>query len=106
MEKITEKWFRDHGWKKYENWSKDYVDDNTIHHNLQYYIETDEYKAYWYMNTYIQPATRWDKKKISRFYMFSASGKNGFRAENRVSHHRYALDDIINALRMVGCKEV
>ena len=107
MEKITEKWFKDHGWKKYEDKYKVCDDqpgyENTVRHSIQYSLNTNDINARWDCVVYVTSPGRYNKKKkVERFYMFWARGKNGFQVENRISHWRFTTDQIESALKIVG----
>jgi hypothetical protein len=109
MEKVTEKWFKDHGWKKYEDKTKegDYDDisgyEKTVRHSVQYSLQTKDINARWDCIVYVTPPGRYNrKKKVERFYMFWARGKNGFQVENRISHRRFNVDQIEQALKVIG----
>ena len=110
MEKVTKKWFKDHGWKKYEDRYEMCPDqrgyENTVRHCIRYSLNTDNINARWDCIVYVTPPGRYNrKKKIERFYTFWAKGKNGFQIENRMSHWRFTVDAISNALKIIGYKE-
>ena len=107
MEKVTEKWFKEHGWKKYEYKDKMYDDqpgyDNTIKHHTIFSFDSNGITARWDCIVYITPPGRYNKKKrIERFYAFYARGKNGFQVENRISHRRFSVTQIEAALKLCG----
>ena len=109
MEKVNDKWFKAHGWKK-DEYSNKMIDDrpgydNTTRHSVIYSLDTEDIHARFDMIVYIKPADKRRKKSVSRFYMFWAKGKNGFRVENRISHWRFPVETIENALTVVGYKE-
>ena len=104
MEKVSDKWFKQHGWTKQD--IKDIDSDGTISHSVIYQLNNGKLHARYDMVYEIYPP-KWkgDKKGISRYYMFYASGSTGFRVENKISHRNFTTDSIVSALRLVGYDE-
>ena len=103
MEKVTEKWFKDHGWKKYEDKYMVPGYESAVRHSIQYSLNTDNINARWDCVVYVTPPGRCNsKKRVERFYMFWARGKNGFQIENKISHRRFDVDQIEHALKVIG----
>ena len=106
MEKVTEKWFKEHGWKKTD--TGNYVEEPGVQRNGTIYClyGKEGLIARWDRIVYIYPP-RWkgEKKRMSRFYMFYAHGKNGFQVENRISHFNFPIETIVAALKVVGYDE-
>lgn len=108
MEKVSDKWFKDHGWKKYEDKFNDQsVYENTVRHSIQYILNTDDINARWDCIVYITPPGRYNrKKKVERFYMFWArNSKTNYVVENRITYWRPTTEQMEAALKVVGYKE-
>ena len=104
MEKVTDKWFKDHGWEKWEDTTVE--EDGTIRHATIYTLYNQKLHARWDRVIYTYPPKyKGDKKHISRYYMFYAKGCTGFDVENRISYRKFKVDTIIAALRVVGYDE-
>ena len=110
MEKVTDKWFKEHGWTKYEYKTKegDYDDisgyEKTVRHSVQYYLQTKDISARWESVVYVTPPTRRNKKKrIERFYIFWArNSKTNYVVENRITYWRTTTEQMEAALKVVG----
>lgn len=104
MEKVTEKWFKEHGWVRDEDITTE--ENGTVRKNLRYILNNGKTHARYDRLIYIYPP-RWkgEKKRISRFYMFYAHGKNGFQVENRISNFNFPIETIVAALKAVGYDE-
>lgn len=111
MEKVTEKWFKDHGWKKYEDKYKACDDqpgyENTVRHTIQYSLNTNNINARLDCIIYVTPPGRYNKKKkVERFYMFWArNSKTNYVVENRITYWRPTTEQMEAALKVVGYKE-
>ena len=100
MEKVSEKWFKDHNWKKVVN---NLIDkDGTERRNLIYELNPKDSKLY----------ARYDRvvyvkngKITSRFYMFYTKGCTGFEVTNKISNNNFRVNTIISALNVVGYDE-
>lgn len=99
MEKVNDKWFKQHGWEKVDDVSTD--EDGTIRHATIYELNNIKLHARWDRVIYNNPQT----KKISRYYMFYAKGCTGFTVENRISYYNFTIETIIAALKVVGYNE-
>lgn len=106
MEKVTDKWFKAHGWKKTEEKYKHYDQpgDVTTHHII-YDLGWREGHAQVRCTVETTPAKKWRKKQVSRFYSFWATGGNCFTVENRISNWRFPVETIENALKVVEYKK-
>ena len=109
MEKVTDKWFKDHGWKKYVYKSKegDYDDqpgyENCTKYQTQFYFHGKNCSAHVDCYYYVYHQSKYNKKKnISRFYTFYAIGKNGFTVDNNISYRKFTVDQIESALKIIG----
>lgn len=109
MEKATDKWFKDHGWKKTEEKYKPIDDqpgyEDCVRHHIIYDLIKENMHAQVTCTTTVIPAKRWRKKSIERFYTFWATGNNLFEVKSRISYFRYPVETIENALKVVGYKE-
>ena len=104
MEKVSEKWFKDHGWNVQEYNTVE--EDGVIRKGLTYSINSGKLHARYDRIIYTYPPKRkGDKKHISRFYMFYAKGCNKFEVENKISYQNYPVKTIIAALNAVGYDE-
>lgn len=98
--KVSEKWFKDHNWKKFVD---NHIDEDGIEsRHLIYELKPDGSKLH----------ARYDRivyvengKTVSRFYMFFAKGCTGFEVLNRVSKNNFRVNTIISALNVVGYDE-
>ena len=100
MEKVSEKWFKDHNWKKFVD--NHIEEDGVERRNLIYELRPKDSKLY----------ARYDRvvyvkngKITSRFYMFYTKGCTGFEVHNRISNNNFGVNTIISALNVVGYDE-
>ena len=100
MEKVSEKWFKNHNWKKVVNNRIDKY--GTEIRNLIYELNPKDSKLY----------ARYDRvvyvkngKITSRFYMFYAKGCTGFEVHNKISNNKVGVNRMISALNVVGYDE-
>ena len=100
MEKVSEKWFKGHNWKKHID---NHIDEHGFkRRNLIYELRSKDSKLY----------ARYDRvvyvkngKITSRFYMFYAKGCTGFEVHNKISNNNFGVNTIISALNVVGYDE-
>ena len=100
MKKVSEKWFKNHNWKKFID--NHIEEDGVERRNLIYELRSKDSKLY----------ARYDRvvyvkngKITSRFYMFYAKGYTGFEVHNRISNNNFGVNTIISALNVVGYDE-
>ncbi len=100
MEKVSEKWFKNHNWKKFID--NHIEEDGVERRNLIYELKSKNSKLY----------ARYDRvvyvkngKTVSRFYMFFVKGCTGFEVHNRISNNNFGVNTIISALNVVGYDE-
>lgn len=100
MEKVSEKWFKNHNWKKFID--NHIEEDGVERRNLIYELKPKNSKLY----------ARYDRvvyvkngKTVSRFYMFFVKGCTGFEVHNRISNNNFGVNTIISALNVVGYDE-
>ena len=103
MEKVTDKWFKEHGWTKYQDFYEE--EDGTVRRGLVYSLTNGQLRARWDRVIYNYSKKKWSSKKVSRYYMFYASGCNGFSVENRISYQNFTPETIIAALKVCGYDE-
>ena len=105
MEKINDKWLKEHGWVKVD--TTDVDESGTKRHSTKYYMAKDKLyaKIERVVETYQERRFRSTKSSVSRYYMFWAWGNNGFTVENRITHFNFNQDTVIAALRTVGFDE-
>ena len=107
MEKVTEKWFKEHGWEKTD--TGNLVEEPGVQRNGTIYCLYGKKGliARWdrIVYTYTHPVVERGKKSISRTYTFYARGENGFQVENRISHFNFPIETIVAALKVVGYDE-
>ena len=107
MEKVTEKWFKEHGWKKTD--TGNYVEEPGVQSNGTIYCLYGKKGliARWdrIVYTYTYPVVAKGKKSISRTYKFWATGYNGFNVENKHSNFNFPIETIVSALKVVGYDE-
>ena len=100
MKKVSEKWFKNHNWKKFVD---NHIDEYGVERrNLIYELRPKDTKLY----------ARYDRKKkkkngkiTSRFYMFYTKGCTGFEVQNKISNNNFEVNTIISALNVVGYDE-
>lgn len=105
--KVTEKWLRNHGWKK----TVDNIEEvekcksyTTTKHHVVYEFDSGDSFARLDHTVYNSKWTH-DKSimKRSNYYMFFAySEKTGWKVENRISHRVPDEDTIKAGMRVVG----
>ena len=100
MEKVSEKWFKNHNWKKFID--NHIEEDGVERRNLIYELKPKNSKLY----------ARYDRvvyvkngKTVSRFYMFFVKGCTGFEVTNKISNNNFRVNTIISALNVVGYDE-
>lgn len=100
MKKVSEKWFKNHNWKKRID---NHIDEHGFkRRNLIYELRSKDSKLY----------ARYDRvvyvkngKITSRFYMFYTKGCTGFEVQNKISNNNFEVNTIISALNVVGYDE-
>ena len=101
MERVTEKWFLEHGWRKDISITNEYGSTRT---QTSFVIGTGtgggKLWATYAKVTYARP-----NERASTFYTFFAKGCTGFCVDNRVSRSNFLVSTIISALNVVGYNE-
>ena len=110
MEKVSKRWFKNNGWKKYEEKYKLMEDqpgyENAVRHTIQYSLYNENIHARCDCIVTVVPPGRYNRKKrVERFYAFWAYGrKNGFHIENRITYRQFTVDQIETACTLCGTK--
>ena len=101
MEKVTEKWFLEHGWRKQIDITDSYGSTRT---QTSYVIgKGGSGRKLW--ATYAKVTYARPNEKASTFYTFFAKGHTGFCVDNRFNKSNFDVSTIISALHTVGYDE-
>ena len=91
-EKVSEKWFEENGW---ERWCDK---TGSIQHTI-YSLRHGKSMARF--DHHYETISDRCGTHVSNWYSFSCSGR-GFHIENRIAYRRFTVDQIENALKVVG----
>ena len=101
MERVTEKWFLDHGWRKQIDVTDSYGATRT---QTSFVIGKGscggKLWASYAKVTYTRP-----NERAYSFYTFFAKGNTGFCVDNRCNKSNFPVHTIISAMNTVGYDE-
>ncbi len=109
-EKVSEKWFKEHGWKEYvdetrenkENARQEKVYRKHIIYSIYNNRNIVKSKKYARFDHFYEVVTdKWGAVQKRNWYMFSCYG-NGFSIENRICFRKMTIEQIESALKVVG----
>ena len=93
MEKVTEKWFKDHGFEEY-------MEKKGDSKHMIYSIKRNKRIARFDHHYDVHPDWTGKPHKYN-WYEFFCCG-NGFKVENRITYRRMTVEQIESALKIVG----